>query len=128
MGEPVFDPTVLEALGDELGSTAAARRFAAAFLALADGRASGIQWALICGDHEAALTLARSLRVGAVMAGAVSLAATAGEVECALTEVQRCSSRASLAAASLPKAVARASLAMGGYLGDAADSSGVSIR
>jgi hypothetical protein len=123
----VFDPQALTALAAELGSAVAAHEYAATVLGLADERADRIQLAVMWGDVEEAAQLTTTLRSAAARAGAVGLAAAADQVESAL----RCRAarrQAFEAAAALPKAVARASMVIGAYLGEAATSSGVSSR
>ncbi|WP_422933890.1 Hpt domain-containing protein [Sinomonas sp. P47F7] len=80
---PLVDPAALGLLAEDVGPASAAG-FARDFAAMWPRRRAAIDLALGCGDFDAALEAALSLRTSSVMVGATRLAGLALRVEAAL--------------------------------------------
>lgn len=84
MRNQVIDRHIFEQLGSELASPDAARRIAALYLDLLDGRIGRLVGACEAHDEAAAMDAALSLKVSSAMVGAVAMRDLAAQVEVCL--------------------------------------------
>jgi hypothetical protein len=81
VADDVVDPRVFEQLAAELGSLESARRIAAIYLDLLDGRVARLAGACEAGDVEAAMDAALSLKVTSATIGAAAMRDCALDLE-----------------------------------------------
>lgn len=119
---PLLDAGVLARLGDEVGGSDAALRFAAAYLELLPSRVDRICSACAAQDAYAAEDAILSLRVTSAMVGAGLLMGLAAEVEAAVTRGDLAT--AGTAADGLPQVAAATAAAVAALLAEAGDRPG----